>query len=208
MMRLIFHITHIDNLPRIIAADGLQCDRLRGQIDETCVGIAHQHIKDRRAKKAVPVAAQGTLADYVPFYFAPRSPMLYAIHTGSVADYVDGQKPVVHLVSSVECAVSQGRPWCFTDGHAGIAFSSFFDDLNNLDKIDWRIMKATYWNDTDLDLDRKRRRQAEFLVYESYPWTAITHIGVFDKDLQMQVAEIVSRAVHQPQVTVKRNWYY
>jgi hypothetical protein len=71
-MTYIYHITHIDNLPRIITAGGLRCDRLRMQNGETVLGIAHQHIKDRRAKRLVPVAAKGTLADYVPFYFAPR----------------------------------------------------------------------------------------------------------------------------------------
>ena len=68
--------------------------------------------------RKVRTAAKGTLADYVPFYFAPRSPMLYTIHGGNVAGYTEGQKPVVHLVSSVDAAVALGKPWCFTDGHA------------------------------------------------------------------------------------------
>lgn len=87
------------------------------------MGIAHQHIKDRRARKAVTVAAGGTLADYVPFYFAPRSPMLFTITKGNVEGYTGGQGQVVHLASTVEAACGLGSPWCFTDGHADMALS-------------------------------------------------------------------------------------
>ena len=111
MNKLLYHITHIDNLPRIIAEGGLLCDRLRVQTDVTIKGIAYQHIKDRRAKRIVPIAAQGTLADYVPFYFAPRSPMLFTIHKGKVIGYTEGQKPVIYLVSSVDKVLELNNRW-------------------------------------------------------------------------------------------------
>lgn len=38
-------------------------------------------------------------------------------------------------------------------------------DLSDLDKIDWDVMGSDYWNDTNEDMNRKARRQAEFLVY-------------------------------------------
>ena len=41
--------------------------------------IGMRHIKERRARKIVPIVPGETLADFVPFYFAPRSPMLYAM---------------------------------------------------------------------------------------------------------------------------------
>ena len=50
-------------------------------------------------------------------------------------------------------------------------FTDFFDDLKDLDKIDWDLMQSRYWNDTNDDPDRKRRRQAEFLVHEFFPWS-------------------------------------
>jgi len=71
-MTRLFHITHVANLPGIIAAGGLWCDAMCAARGATVVGIAHQHIKDRRAAKRVRVAVGGTLADYVPFYFAPE----------------------------------------------------------------------------------------------------------------------------------------
>lgn len=42
-------------------------------------------------------------------------------------------------------------------------------------------MGERYWNDTPEDGDRKRRRQAEFLVYTSLPWRLIEEIGVISR---------------------------
>ena len=104
--------------------------------------------------------------------------MLYSIHKGFVDGYEGGQARIVHLVSSVENVVRAGLGWVFTDGHADIAYTDFFDNLRALDKIDWGIMQSRYWHDTDQHPDRKRKRQAEFLVKEFFPWTMIEYIGL------------------------------
>jgi len=201
----IYHITHIDNLPHILAAGGLWCDRLRSQHSQVIVSIAHQHIKNSRARRNVPVAAKGKLTDYVPFYFAPRSPMLYAIHSGHVAGYTGGQEQILHLVSTVQNATQCGLAWAFTDGHADIAYSEFFDDLADLSQIDWNIMKAKYWAGSDED---KRHRQAEFLVHQFFAWNGFTEIGVRDSSLSAQVQAHLASATHQPPIRVRAGWYY
>src|SRR5690606_28302780 len=105
-MTRLYHITHIDNLPGILSDGALCCDRVREEQKKLAISIAHQHIKERRAKRPVQtlegriVAAGGTLADYVPFYFAPRSPMLYTIDRGNVEGYAGGQKSIVYLVTT------------------------------------------------------------------------------------------------------------
>ena len=128
----IYHITHVQNLSSILERGGLLSDAKTEQSGIESVGIAHQHIKQRRARRSVPVCRRGTLADYVPFYFAPRSPMLYAIHRGAVEGYDDGQRSILHLTSTAELVVQSGLPFAFTEGHAEIAFSEFFDDLESL----------------------------------------------------------------------------
>ena len=86
--------------------------------------------------------------------------MLYSIHGGFVEQYKEGQQPVVHLVSTAESVAAADLDFTFTEGHAELAYSSFFEDLADLDKVDWQIMKSKWWNDTDEDMGRKRRRQA------------------------------------------------
>ena len=76
----IFHITHISNLPSIIAAGCLMSDSHRRHGHFGCTNIGYMHIKDRRMRRSVPVSAKGSLGDYVPFNFCPRSVMLYAIY--------------------------------------------------------------------------------------------------------------------------------
>lgn len=207
-MTAIYHITHIRNLPSILEQGCLWCDNERLARGLTTVGIAHQAIKDRRARRQVPVCKHGTLADYVPFLYAPRSPMLYSIYKGNVEGYSEGQSPVLHLVAFAESAARANLPFAFTNGHAEMATSRFFEDLTDLDKVDWAIMQATYWHDTPEDGTRKWRRQAEFLVHNHFPVSLIRGIGVLSIQIAEEVKQILTAAAHEIEVVVRPNWYY
>jgi hypothetical protein len=172
------------------------------------VSIAHQHIKERRAQKQVSCAPGGTLADYVPFYFAPRSPMLYVINKGGVEGYTGGQRPIVHLVSSAEAVQAAGLPFVFTDGHAEMDISRFFTNLRNLTEIDWKIMQATIWRDTLQDGDRKRRRQAEFLAHQFFPLTLVGKIGAYNLSIAQQLAALFAASPYTPIINAEPTWYY
>jgi hypothetical protein len=164
------------------------------------------HIKERRLNRRVPVEPAGTVGDYVPFYFAPRSPMLFAISRGQIENFTEGQTPIVYLCSSVEAVEKAGLSWVFTEGHADMRFTDFFDDLKYLDKVDWSLMSKTYWHDTNEDPDRKRRRQAEFLVHDFFPWVLVSYVGVYDRSIAEKVSEIIKGG--SPEVGVQRGWYY
>ena len=204
----IFHITHIRNLQNIINDGGLWCDRVVSQRNLAHVSIAHQHIKDRRAQKNVPIPPHGVVADYVPFYFAPRSPMLYSISRGNVEGYQGGQSEVLHLVSSAEAVLQSGLPFVFTDGHAEMSISHFYQDLQDLNKVDWSIMRATIWRDTNEDGDRKRRRQAEFLVHEFFLFSLFDRIGVATQTMAKKTAALLAELEEKPLIEVQPTWYY
>lgn len=197
----IFHITHANNLAGILREGGLWCDRQRiaRQLGNTNIG--HAHIKQRRLTRAVATRAGGTLGDYVPFNFCPRSVMLFAVHKGH-QDYEGGQENVVHLVSTVRRAVALGRPWAFTDRHAELAHSLHFDDLEMLPEVPWHVMGEQYWGEV------KEERQAEFLVHDFFPWTAVVNVGVMTAVAARQVQTTLAAAQHRPAVTVHREWYY
>jgi hypothetical protein len=192
------------NLKRIIAEGGVHCDRSAQELKS--VNIGHMHIKERRLNRVVPLGPKGTVGEYVPFYFAVRSPMLFAINSGGVEGYKDGEKPVVYLRSTVEAVQIAGLRWVFTEGHADMNFTDFFDDLKDLDKVDWPLMRAKYWNDTNDDPDRKRRRQAEFLVHKFFPWELISYIGVYDRSIAETVGGIIEGG--NPSIGIERGWYY
>lgn len=206
----IYHLTQIANLPTIIQEGCLWCETetIRRGLRPTNIG--YEHIKERRRKWTVEVSEGGVLGDYVPFYFGPRSPMLYTISRGNVPGYTQGQNEILHLVANAEKISRDGLSFTFTDGHAVVELSRFFADLADFDKIDWEVMRSRYWNDTLQDPDRCRRRQAEFLIYLNLPWNYIQEIGVRLVTIERQVIQILDQmgVNHQPRVIVRPEWYY
>jgi hypothetical protein len=202
-----YHITHVNNIASIVACGQLDCDNGCAETERNPVGIAHTDLKERRARKVVEVAQGGTLADYVPFYFAPRSPMLYSISTGWVSGYDGSQEDILHLVCSVDELAEAGR-FVITNRHPITALAEQSDDLDALDYLDWRIMSDPYWRDTDEDGDRKFRRQAEFLVYERAPIEAIRLVGAMTKEVAERAATLLAATPNPPCVSVRKDWYY
>ncbi len=204
----VYHLTHIDNLASIIQSGGcLSFNRKQNKgIDH--VDVAYETIQDRRAQTAVPCGPGGCLHDYVPFFFAPRPPMLYAIHRGYVEGYEQGQAPLIYLVTKTQTVNNSGSEWVFTDGHATMVVTEFFDDLKNLDEIDWEVMESRYWKDTPTLPDRKRRRQAEFLVKDCCQWELFSEIGVINSRMESRVKRMLGNSMHQPTVQIQKDWYY
>ena len=95
--------------------------------------------------------------------------MLFVIYKNKVEGYNQGQEPVVYLVSRIDKVIDYCEDWCFTDRHAVVKLARVYDDLSELDKVDWDVMKARMWRDTVDDPDKPERRQAEFLVRSKLP---------------------------------------
>lgn len=204
----IYHITHIQNLPKILNAGCLWCDSKMKEQNLETQGIAYDAIKLRRSKRPVPTCKGGVVADYVPFYFAPRSPMLYAIQQGRVDNYQGGQESILHLVSKLEIVTENELSFTFTNGHAEMALTEFYESLDNLDKIDWDLMKSKHWNDIESDMNRKWRRQAEFLVHNHFPINLIAGIGVVSERIKNQVEDILKASNKEIKVKAFPLWYY
>ena len=156
----------------------------------------------------VRVENGGMLSEYVPFYFGPRSPMLYVIHHNGVPTYQGGQDSIVHLVSNVDKVLQNKLEYAFTDGHPTKIFTEFYDNWTHANKVDWSLMTSQYWHAADWDRDRPRRRQAEFLVRDFFPWELVTDIGVIDDGMAVKIGALLKSIAHRPVVIIKRNWYY
>ena len=204
----IYHITPIENLRRILEAGELRAKEALDREDTGYANIAHRTIQDRRAHTPVPCGPGGWLHDYVPFYFGPRSPMLYTISRGNVEGFAGGQQPIVHLVSTVQSVQAAGLEYVFTDGHGIMAFTEFYDDPAQLDEMDWPLMNSRYWFDTDDDLDCKRRRQAEFLIHRRFPVRLIHRIGVIDQHRKTETEVLLAEFGPAIPVAAETAWYY
>ena len=206
----VFRITHVDNLRAILQRGGIYAPNATPADDIPHKAIHFDRIQQQRLNTPVPCGPGGVVHDYVPFYFAPRSPMLYTIHKGNVSGYDEGQGPIVYLVTDVQTVQSSGARFVFTDGHAIMTVSQFFDDLSDLDEVDWSVMKSRWWNDTPRSPDRKRRRQAEFMIQRFCPWSLIRGIGVMDQARKAMVEAILREFPELPTsvVRIKPAWYY
>ncbi|BDG20637.1 type II toxin-antitoxin system toxin DNA ADP-ribosyl transferase DarT [Thermus thermophilus] len=196
----IYHITHLENLEGILQKGGLLP---QSQRPPTRQNVAYGHIQARRAEVVVPVGPRGKLHDYVPFYFCPRSPMLYAIHTGWT-EYQGGQRPILHLVSTAQRVAEERLPFVFTDRHAAVRYVRFFHKLEHLKALDWEAIHSFDWRNT------RERKQAEFLVKGLFPWRLIEEIGVIDEGIKAKVESVLARfpGLPHPPVQVRRSWYY
>ena len=164
----IYHITHVNNLPEIIVAGCLWADRLIKQRGVNTV-IGFDHIKRRRLDEIeVNCHPDSHVGDYVPFYFCPRSVMLYLIYRrNSRLNFKGGQDEIVHLVFTVETAIgaAANRPWAYSDGNASASYTKFYSEMGRMNEIiDWEAVRAEQWAEPAV----KNKKQAEFLIHDSF----------------------------------------
>lgn len=205
----IYHFTHIDNLSGILASGRLCADSLVSRESELLVEAADLDIKHSRRAIQISLPPGGFVADYVPFYFAPRSPMLFKLARGGVPTYTDGQDPLIYLVSRVEAVEAAGLRWLFSDGNCAAAVTQIFNDLEVLDAVvDWDVMAATIWKNTADDPDRMRRRMAEFLVHESLPLRCLAGAVVRSQHVKEQVETVLAKHGVNLPVGIRPGWYF
>jgi len=206
----IYHITHLDNLHSILEHDGLYSDAKKISLGLNNRNIGMSEIKRRRLILPVDCHPNTTVGQYVPFYFCPRSIMLFILHVGNHPDltYHGGQGPILHLVSYLHDVVtfanSEHIRWAFTATNAGARYTQFYNDLSHLNELDWGAIEASYFRDPHT----KEGKQAEFLMYDFFPWGLIHGIGVENTAVFDRVNEMLRTSAYQPRVTIKRDWYY
>lgn len=207
----IYHIVHVDRLASIVADGCLWCDAEMNRRKPVGTTIGMDDIKRRRLYKLRLNSHPGLfVGDCVPFYFCPRSVMLYLIykrnHEGLT--YRGGQEPIIHfeadLRQTVAWATSHGQRWAFTLSNAGAYYFEDRCDLDRLEEIQWDAVRATNFQAPAV----KEGKQAEFLLEFQFPWELVTRIGVLSKPVYSQVLNTVQHLAHQPSVRVIPDWYY
>jgi hypothetical protein len=204
----IYRLVHISNLSICLQRGGMHAPNHVPNDGLVYRTIHSEGIQQHRHQRAVPCGPGGTIHDYVSFYFGPHSPMLLQLCTNQVAGYNDGPTPIIYLVATVQSVVNANVAYVFTDGHGVPVYTQWYDDVVHLDSVDWNVVGAKYWNDTVEDPDRKRRKQAEFMVHEFLPWALVNEIGVYDRDVKTSVESILTKYDATTPVIVRRQWYY
>lgn len=204
----IYHITHVDNLPRIVAEGGLWSDAAILQRGGPTAMIGMGKLKRRRLEELAIDALGGVMVgECVPFYFCPRSVMLFLIHQRNPeVAFKGGQGPIVHLEAELHealaWATAQGQPWAFSLSNAASRYTEFRTDAGQLHEIDWAAVAASNW------AGRQDKKAAEFLVKDFFPWELFRVVGVQSAQMVEQATRALQGASHQPLVQYRPGWYY
>lgn len=205
----VFHFTRVEHLSQIIKRGLLSDNQAKAQA-VLAVEIGNADIKQRRQRKDVDIHPGGTVADYVPFYFAPRSPMMYVIDKGNVPTYTEGCDRLIYLVSTVEQFMDNRLELVVSDRNAAMNVAEFEHFSENLpeDFIDWPLMKERMWQDVPEYQDRKERRMAECLVHGSVPWSNILHLAAKSEEVAQEARTILLASDANRDIDVRPNWYF
>ncbi len=187
-----YRITHIDNLSHIL--DHGILNKNHPKASDGYIQIGHPEIIDVRSTTPVRIHDHGNIGDYVPFYFTPKSVMLYNIQTGYYAPLVPMRRPEEILVircKMVDLAHYASR-WFFTDGQANDVASRHYNDLSQLDAIDWENIYACNFKKSDGNTDRARKYQAEFLVQHEVQVDWIESFCVYNENASKKVNNLLN----------------
>lgn len=178
---LLFRVTHFDNIQHI-AQHGIT-HISSPEKNENYVSIGNNAIIDKRKERLLPSGRP--LTDYIPFHFAPRMPMLYAIQKGYGTEIVDPRR-IVYCVTTVQQIIDAELEFWFTNGHAFSKLSNFYDS-SRIRKIrgllDLEAIEEDKWGGSE-NVDLRRRKEAEFLVGADVPATCITEFIVYSPSIK------------------------
>lgn len=188
------HMTHVENLPAILAAGGLRSyNAMRGH---AYMNLANEDVQAGRAAIVVP-SVQRPLHDFVPLYFGFKTPM--------VAWNQNRNEQIIFLRVSLEILAATGV--VFTDGNARAGTTRFFNFTgpDDLAALNARAINTTkYAGDPEL----KRQKQAEVLVPDFLPFDKVLDIICYSAVARDKVLDALAKSAIKRQALVNRGWYF
>lgn len=199
----IYRLTHIQNIPHIL--DNGITHQNSPNANKDYIAIGDSSIINTRAEIILDNGKH--LGDYIPFYFATRTPMLYVIQKGFNLVRCTQAEDIVYCVASIQKIIDHSLDFVFTNGHAVDSLTTQYGRLNlaQINEIlDWQAIKALYWKNEE-DLDLKRRKEAEFLVLGDIPYNCILGFYVYN-DKAMDTMKAFG--VEERRIIKKPNLYF
>lgn len=205
----IYHIIHIDRLRSILEDGFLYSDfKMQSHIPAGSI-IGIQKIKQRRLENSLSSFPDLTVGQCVPFYFCPRSVMLYLISRGNHPDleYRNGQDKIIHLEFDFDdvwqWTIQENLKCAFTTSNAGNSYFMDYSDPEQLNQINWGAVNSRQWSSA------REEKQAEFLVEEHLDFKLIKRIGVYNLPICKEVTKILEgSSINISAVEIKPDWYY
>jgi ssDNA thymidine ADP-ribosyltransferase, DarT len=193
---LIWRIIHRDNLPWVLD-NGLYCGNSAVRAPNW-VSIGNPELISKRATHPVQLPPGGHLNDY-----------LLNIKSGRGGIPQRSNDEIVILVSSLRrVAADASLRWLFTDSHGYYQWANYYDDLQHLDKVDWPILQARDFKRDPDDPAKFERYQAEALVHQHMPVSALLGIVCYTPALKQNIEQQVAARGLKLAVHARPGWYF
>lgn len=200
-----FRLVHIDNIPHILEHGLVRSDSPNA--NPNYVPIGDKLVIEKRRNRLLEISSWKKIGDFIPFYFGPRSPMLYVIQHGyNGVKRIEAEK-IVYCVIRLDDIIRDGIECYFTDGHVLNGLTQVFQGslLNRVDEfVQYNEVFAYRWDD-DENLDLKRRKEAELLLKNDLPLQYIKGFVVYNLEAKQL---LLSMGVDEKKVVVKPNYYF
>lgn len=199
----LFRMTHVENIPHILS-HGIT-HRNSPNANSNYKPIGDNSLISTRDEFIVPDGRK--LGDFIPFYFGPRTPMLYVMQMGFNGVSKVDPNDIIYCVSNVRLVVETGNEILFTNGHAIDSLTDYFcrNDLMSIDElVKSEDVNSKFWKSTE-DTDLKRRKEAEFLVLGDLPKDVISGYIVYSEKTKNVLLE---NGIHERQVFVSEKYYF
>lgn len=184
----IFRMIHIDNIPHVVKF-GIT-GKFSCNFNSNYIPIGDKRIILRRSNLKRTIGNSDiNLNDFIPFNFWIKMPMLYMIQNGYNVPKLDASN-IIYMAVELDKIISGDFDFVFSDGHPVNNITKFYGkkDIDNISKIiDMKAVHAEYWKD-EIDLDLKRRKEAEFLVKDDIPFDFITKFGCYNDAAEMKLS--------------------
>ncbi len=134
--------------------------------------------------------------------------MLYVAQNGG--NFVEKATPpsdIIYLACSISKIISSNISYFFSDGHATDMLTSFYDATKIIELvkiIDWEAVNAPYWGGNE-NLNLKRKKQAEFLIYGDLSPDFIIGFGCYNENVKFK---LISFGINEDKIKVIPQAYY
>jgi hypothetical protein len=202
-----YRIIHINNLP-LLLQNGI-VNKHHPNADNNYIEIGNPEIIDVRSTTPVKISNYGMIGDYVPFYFTPKSIMLFNIITGYWHPKVLKRNRNEILV--IRCLIKElvkFPQWFFTDGQGNDMISNHYNNLVDLSQVDWHIIQKSDFSKIDGDYDKPRRYQAEFLAHGQVPLTSIESLNVYNDQVEKDVIRLLNQNNINLAVNIQPQYFF
>jgi hypothetical protein len=115
---------------------------------------------------------------------------------------------IVILVSSVHVLQRNQIPFVFTDRHAVLTTAQIYDDVKDLDQVDWEILRNRDFARDPEDPRKFERYEAETLIHRHLPVASLLGLACYNDTAKSVVSRHAAIRGAKVPIFTEPSWYF